>query len=81
MRRSIIPVICLGIAAIGGCQSARRTAGFTAKFMAVGLWNGIFDDDVALEYKRDDRSWRVSDDEELDSDISWSESPEYSGSR
>lgn len=64
MKKSTCIAVCIGVATICGCQSARRATGNVVKFAAVGLWNGLTNDDVALEYDSADSRWNVAEDDE-----------------
>ncbi|MFN7737704.1 MAG: hypothetical protein ACK52S_20825 [Pirellula sp.] len=79
MRKSLLAMVCVCVAAVGGCQSVCRITSGTAKFVGVGLWNGIFDDDISYQYDSRQKRWNVVDEVEQSSDIPWSESMEYHG--
>jgi len=63
MRTPFSTLVCIGLLASIGCQSARRTTGNVMRFVTVGLWNEIADDDVALQYDSVDAKWDIVDDD------------------
>ena len=65
MRKYRIIAMCAVFVTVGGCRSAGTVGRNAAKFMAVGLWNGVFDDDVKLKYSPSNPEWTVADEDHV----------------